>query len=72
MSISVLVDEHLLEQAMQATHVQNSQILVEKALSLLIQSQKQDSLVGFFQKSPLVGIDLEIERNKDTGRDVDL
>ncbi len=33
---------------------------------------KPDTLVGFFQKSPLYGVPLDLERNSDTGRDVDL
>lgn len=31
-----------------------------------------ESLVEFFRNSPLVGVELDIERNKDTGRDIDL
>lgn len=30
------------------------------------------SLVDFFRSSPLVGVDLELERSDDYGRDVDL
>ncbi|MGO9261663.1 MAG: hypothetical protein ACLQU1_35970 [Bryobacteraceae bacterium] len=30
------------------------------------------SLVQFFRESPLVGLELEFERDRDTGRDVDL
>ncbi|MGQ0654008.1 MAG: type II toxin-antitoxin system Phd/YefM family antitoxin [Betaproteobacteria bacterium] len=29
-------------------------------------------LVAFFRKSPLVGVDLKLERTKDTGRKVEL
>ncbi|MGA2725987.1 MAG: hypothetical protein ABSG79_26700 [Bryobacteraceae bacterium] len=30
------------------------------------------SLVQFFRESPLVGLELDFERDKDTGRDVEL
>lgn len=31
-----------------------------------------DSLLEFFQKSPLRGVDLDLERDQDCGRDIDL
>lgn len=34
--------------------------------------QPETDLVGFFQESPLSGIDLDLDRARDTGRDVDL
>jgi antitoxin Phd len=30
------------------------------------------SIVQFFRESPLVGIELDLERDKDTGRDIEL
>ena len=30
------------------------------------------TLVEFFRESPLVGVELDLERDKDTGRDVEL
>ncbi len=30
------------------------------------------SLVEFLRESPLVGLELDLERNKDTGRDIEL
>ena len=33
---------------------------------------KEGSLVEFFQNSPLHGMALDLERSKDTGRDIDL
>jgi hypothetical protein len=30
------------------------------------------SLVEFFRDSPLVGLELDLERDKDTGRDIEL
>ena len=46
------------------------------AFSALAASQappaKPKSLVQFFRESPLVGLDLDLERDKDTGRDTTL
>ena len=33
--------------------------------------QQPTSLVKFFRESPLVGLDLDLERDKDTGRDIE-
>jgi prevent-host-death family protein len=33
-------------------------------------SRRKGTLVDFFRRSPLVGIDLDIARSEDTGRDV--
>ena len=33
---------------------------------------KKESLVEFFRSSPLVGLELDLERDKDTGRDIEL
>ena len=35
-------------------------------------SRPRGSLVDFFRKSPLVGVDLDLDRSTDTGRRVDL
>ena len=35
-------------------------------------SHQPQSLVQFFRESPLVGLDLELEREKDEGRDIEL
>jgi antitoxin Phd len=34
-------------------------------------SRQPQSLVQFFRESPLVGFDLDLDRDKDTGRDVE-
>ncbi len=36
------------------------------------QPRPKKSLVDFFRESPLVGLDLDLERDKDTGRDIEL
>jgi antitoxin Phd len=39
---------------------------------LMIKSHQPKSIVQFFRESPLVGVELDLKRNKDTGRDLDL
>lgn len=36
------------------------------------QPKPQKSLVEFFRESPLVGLELDLEQNKDTGGDIEL
>jgi len=45
---------------------------VEQFEVLAIRSRQPKSLVQFFRESPLVGVELDLERDKDTGRDIDL
>ena len=35
-------------------------------------SRRKGTLVGFFRRSPLVGVDLDLARSGDTGRDVEV
>ena len=47
--------------------------LLEKAAQPAEEQPKpKKSLVEFFRKSPLVGLELDLERDKDTGRDIEL
>ena len=39
---------------------------------LMMKSHQPKSIVQFFRESPLVGVDLDFDRDKDTGRDIDL
>jgi prevent-host-death family protein len=39
---------------------------------LLLKSRQPKSIVQFFRQSPLVGVKLDWEREKDTGRDIEL
>jgi antitoxin Phd len=39
---------------------------------LIVKSRQPKSLVQFFRESPLVGVELDSERDKDTGRDIEL
>ena len=45
---------------------------VEQFDRLVHQGRKPKSLVQFFRESPLVGLELDFERDKDTGRDIEL
>lgn len=45
---------------------------VEQFDQLVIRSRQPKNLVQFFRESPLAGIELDLERNQDTGRDIDL
>jgi len=47
-------------------------IPVEQFDQLVIRSRQPQSLVQFFRESPLVGLELDFERDKDAGRDVKL
>lgn len=40
--------------------------------SLVGKSHQPKSLVQFFRQSPLVGVDLDLQRDRDPGRDIDL
>lgn len=44
----------------------------EQYNTLMVKSRQPSSLVQFFRKSPLVGVDLNWERDQDSGRDIDL
>jgi antitoxin Phd len=47
-------------------------IPVEQFDRLVARSRQPKSLVQFFRQSPLVGLELDFERDKDTGRDTEL
>ena len=39
---------------------------------LTVKSRQPTSLVQFFRESPLVGVELDLERDQDSGRDIEL
>jgi len=39
---------------------------------LVAKSRQPKSIVQFFRESPLAGVDLDLERDQDTGRELDL
>ena len=44
----------------------------EQYARLILKTRQPKSLVQFFRESPLVGVDLDWERDRDTGRNLDL
>lgn len=44
----------------------------EQYKRITVKSRQTMSLVQFFRESPLVGVDLDLDRDKDAGRDVEL
>jgi antitoxin Phd len=44
----------------------------EQYEQLVGKSHQPKSLVQFFRESPLVGVDLDLERDRDEGRDIEL
>jgi prevent-host-death family protein len=44
----------------------------EQYARLVAKSKQPKSIVQFFRESPLVGVDFDLERDRDTGRDVKL
>ena len=44
----------------------------EQYLRLVVKSRQPKSIVQFFRESPLVGVDLDLEQDKHTGRDIEL
>jgi len=47
-------------------------IPVEQFDQLVVRARQPKSLVQFFRESPLVGLELDLERDKDKGRDIEL
>ena len=45
---------------------------VEQFDRLAVRARQPRSLVQFFRESPLVGLELDFERDKDAGRDIEL
>jgi len=39
---------------------------------LIVEARQPKSIVQFFGESPLVGVDLDLERDKDPGRDIEI
>ena len=48
-------------------------MIAEEQYDRLVGKARQPkSLVQFFRQSPLVGVDLDLDRSRDSGRDIDL
>jgi antitoxin Phd len=46
-------------------------ISYEQFEELTVKVHQPKSIVQFFRESPLVGVELDLERDKDTGRDIE-
>jgi hypothetical protein len=77
MRIQVVVDEDLLKQVMQVTHIQNSQLLVEKALRFMLepedvsQYKTEDKWQQFFNTPSVFGDDFLVNRGNDIAQERD-
>jgi len=47
-------------------------VLLEQAAQPTEQPKPKKNLVEFFRESPLFGLELDLERDKDPGRDIEL
>ena len=47
-------------------------VVVVSAQDFFKLSRRKGKLVDFFRKSPLVGVDLDLARSRETGRKIDL
>ena len=68
-----------IQEALQAGLIHSAEDVIEAGLEHLRvrpspqpSKNAQETLVEFFRRSPLFGLDLNLERDKDTGRDVEL
>jgi len=68
-----------IQEALQSGLIKTAEDIIDAGLEHLREQQapppteaKRESLVEFLRRSPLVGLDLNFERNKDTGRDIEL
>jgi len=71
--------EQKIQEAIQAGIIKTAEDVIDAGLEHLRERRvppgseaQQESLVDFLRRSPLIGLELDLERNKDTGRDIDL
>jgi hypothetical protein len=70
--------ETKIQEAIRAGLIQSAEDIIDAGLEHLCEhpcappGAMQGTLVEFFRRSPLFGLDLDLERDKDTGRDVEL
>ena len=64
--------EALIQQRLKSGAFMDAEDVILQALRSSEPPTPKKSLVQFFRDSPLVGLELEFERDKDAGRDVDL
>ena len=70
--------ETKIQEAIQAGLIQSAEEIIDAGLEHLHEHSSvppgatQGTLVEFFRRSPLFGLEVDLERDKDTGRDVEL
>jgi hypothetical protein len=70
---SFFVDERQLARAKKILGVPTDAEVVRLSIEQVIAAaERRGDLVDFLQSSPLVGVELDVSRSRDTGRKVDL
>jgi Arc/MetJ-type ribon-helix-helix transcriptional regulator len=65
--------EQIIREEIQSGHFRSPDEVLDHALAALREkTRQQTSLVQFFRNSPFVGMEMKFERNKDTGRRLEL
>jgi hypothetical protein len=64
--------ERLVREEISSGHFRSVDELIKAGVEALREKNAPKSLVHFFRESPLVGLELQFERDKDTGRDIAL
>ena len=64
--------ERLVREEISSGHFRSVDELIKAGVEALREKGAPKSLVQFFRESPLVGLELHFERDKDTGRDIAL
>ncbi len=64
--------ERLVREEISSGHFGSVDELIKAGVEALREKNAQKSLVQFFRESPLVGLELNFERDQDMGRDIAL
>ena len=65
--------ERIIQEEIQNGRFHSPDEVLDYALAAFREKNRQPkSLVQFFRESPFVGMEMEFERSKDTGRDIEL
>ena len=64
--------ERLVREEISRGHFRSVDELIKAGVEALREKNAPKSLVQFFRESPLVGLELQFERDQDTGRDIAL
>ena len=64
--------ERLVREELASGHFRSVDELIKAGVEALREKHAPKSLVQFFRESPLVGLELQFERDQDTGREIAL